>query len=751
MKQKTLLSFSIFLGLSCGLATASTFGGSEKEIIEGNQSYKPSGEVYSSGQLSNGGSFIQKVDDTEDRVMYGIVAHNPLLDYNWGLARFNSKSPGEIELMHPWSDNLSIFAGAAAFDEYYAFFYIFDAVMGPKPESLSKINLRTGEIRKVQDWGSLTFKLQDMTFDYKNNTMWGIGFSLGSSYLYSIDIETGDINQERPLQKVLVTLASDYSGNLYGVDTRGDLYEVDKATGLLELVCQTGIQPDMNQTMEFDHTDGSLYWASNEYSGDNKLIKFDISNKTFKSVGNLGGNGTQVMGLYIPYALGGFSTPGQSSDVSFKAGLNGSEEATISWTNPTITHGGQPLSVLSTVTIERNGEKVHSVEEVTPGEEIVWEDKDVKTGEHVYTIIAANEHGDGRPVNIDGYVGRDIPARVQNINIQSGENCKSIDISWDATIEGGHAGYFPTEGITYDVTRYPDEIVVAENLTETTFKDESIKRLAQYYYGVTAKNEVGSGNQGYAADIIVAGDPIDIPYSCEFINEIVDKNQWSCIDGNKDGLGWYYNAGYSNIYFGGYSFGLEYVQFGQDSQEDADEWLISPPTNFEEGKDYSITFESRSMGEDLINITMGTSNSVASQVHQVESEIKIDSYMLKQYTVDIPREMITPGINCFGFNLVTPFGKSNLCQLTNIYIQEVESTSVEEDEYQSEVAVIYSSGMLEIRGEFESAEVFALSGNKIMQFSSDTKTINTSDWEKGIYIARVISSGDVCTVKFVIK
>ncbi len=511
------------------------------------------------------------------------------------------------------------------------------------------------------------------------------------------------------------------------------------------------MQPDINQSMEFDHTDGSLYWASNQYSGDNHLIKFDIANKTCKSVGGLGGKGTQIMGLYIPYAIGGFSTPGQPSDVSFMPGISGSEEATLSWTNPTLTHGGKALSDLSTITIERDGEAIRSFEDVTPGQEIEWKDESVKTGEHIYTIIATNEQGSGRPVNIDGYVGKDVPARVQNINIQSGENCASILINWDATIEGGHAGYFPTEGVTYEVTRYPDQIVVAENLTETTFKDESIKRLAQYYYGVTAKNEVGSGFQGYAPDIIVAGAPIDIPYSCEFINEIVDKNQWSCIDGNKDGLGWYYNAGYSNIYFGGYSFGLEYVQFGQESQEDANEWLISPPTNFEAGKDYVITFESRSMGEDLMNITIGTSNDIASQVHQVESDIKISGYSLKQYTVNIPREMITPGINCFGFNLATPFGRSNLCQLSNIYIQEAEATSIENNEYQAKVTVVHSSGILKVNGEFESAEVFTMTGNKIMQFSSDTNKVSTSGWNKGVYIARVTTSRGVYNCKFIIK
>ncbi len=751
MKQKTLLYFSIFLGLSCGLSKANASAGNDKDIIEANQIYKPSGVKYSSVESSAEESILQKVDDTEDRLMYGIVAHNPKLNYEWGVGRFNSKEPGEIELMYPWSDNLSIFAGAAAFDEYYAFFYIFDGIMGPKPESLSKINLRTGEIRKVQDWSSLTFKLQDMTFDYKNNTMWGIGFTYGASYLYTIDIETGDINQELPVEKVLVTLAADYSGNLFGVDTKGDLYEINTETGRLTLICQTGIQPDINQTMEFDHTDGSLYWASNQYSGDNHLIKFDIANKTCKSVGGLGGKGTQIMGLYIPYAIGGFSTPGQSSDVSFKPGNGGSEEATLSWKNPTLTHGGKDLSDLSTITIERDGEVINSFEDVTPGQEIVWEDKNVKTGEHIYTIIAANEHGAGKPVNIDGYVGHDIPARVQNIDILSGANCASIHISWDATIEGGHGGYFPTEGITYEVTRYPDKIVVADNLTEMKFEDKSINRLAQYYYGVTAKNEVGNGQQGYASDIIVAGAPIDIPYSCEFINEIVDKNQWSSIDGNKDGLGWYYNAGYSNIYFGGYSFGIEYVQFGQESQEDANEWLISPPTNFEADKDYCITFESRSMGEDLMNVTIGTSNDIASQVHQIESDIKISGYSLKQYTVNIPREMITPGINCFGFNLTTPFGKSNLCQLSNIYIQEAEATSIEGNEYQSKVTVVHSSGVLEVKGEFETVEVFSLSGNKVMEFTSDTRKVNTSDWNKGVYIARVTTSGDVVNSKFVIR
>ncbi|MGL5787465.1 MAG: choice-of-anchor J domain-containing protein [Bacteroidales bacterium] len=751
MKQKILLSFSVLLGLSFGVLPARSTHDTNPQILESIKHYKPSGANSISGNSDHENSPVLKIEDIENRSMYGVIVHNPLLNFEWGIGKFNAKSTGEIELLHPWSENLSIFAGAAAYDEYYAFFYTFDAVIGPKPETLSKVNLRTGEIRRIKDWSNIVFKLQDMTYNYSSNTMWGLGFFMGASYLYRINLDNGDINEEVKLERTLVTLAASYSGNLYGIDTKGNLCQINPVNGMLTIIAETGIQPSLNQSMDFDHTDGSLYWASNNDSGDNHLIKFDIEKKTYKSVGLLGGNGTQVMGLYIPYVTGGFSTPGEATNPEFIPADNGKEEATISWTNPAITHGGDPLTSLSTITIERNGEIITSFGGIYPGEQLVWKDRTVKTGEHIYSILATNEFGDGRPAKIDGYVGKDIPERVKNINIESGENCKSIYINWDKTILGGHNGYFTPEGVNYKITRYPDKVVVADKLTETSFKDESMKRLAQYYYGITASNEIGSGFEGYTTDIIVAGNPVNIPYSCEFMNEFVDKNQWSSIDGNKDGLGWYYNAGYSNMFFGGISYGIEYVQMGGESDLDADEWLISPPTNFEAGKDYCITFESRSIGEDLFNVTIGTSNNIASQIHKIQSNIKITGTTLKQYSVNIPQEMITPGINCFGFNLVTPYGRSPLCQLTNIAIQEVEPTSINNNAETSKVTVFHSSQNLEIRGDFNLAEIYSLSGHKVMQFNSGTKSVNTSGWNKGTYIARIITSGEVLTCKFMIK
>ena len=62
----------------------------------------------------------------------------------------------------------------------------------------------------------------------------------------------------------IMAIACTYEGVLYGIGTGGGLYKINKETGSLTLVGNTGYMPWFLQSMEFDHTDNTLYWAGQE-------------------------------------------------------------------------------------------------------------------------------------------------------------------------------------------------------------------------------------------------------------------------------------------------------------------------------------------------------------------------------------------------------------------------------------------------------------------------------------------------------
>lgn len=693
------------------------------------------------------------ISDVENRTIYGIILHNSDFNFQYGIGKFNTSDPENMELLFPWDTGVSIFAGAVANGEYYGFFYQYDNLLGPMPLDFSKINLRTGEMRPIKDWSDVMLKLQDMTYDYSTQTMYAIGYDLGT-YLYTIDLETGDITKGPGVKKSLATLAASYDGRLFALDLYGTLYQVDKETGDLTMVLETNQPLYTMQSMEFDHTDGSLYWCSDVYDASdpqvvNQLFKIDIDKKTCKPLGNLGEyGGAQVIALYIPYVLAGFDAPGQATDLKVVPAEKGKEEATISWKNPTLTHGGDPLSGTLSVTLERDGEVISSAISET-GETMTWTDTGVKQGEHVYTVVAASEKGTGSRADVDAYVGKDIPNYVDDLQATIGESCKSVHLSWTPPTEGTHGGYYDGSKVKYKLLRYPGATVLAENFEGTSYTDESINRLASYYYGIIATNDAGSSLEFLTDNKIIAGKAMDIPYSCEFNDDNIAKNQWSVVDGNKDRVSWYINSGYNAIIFGDDVFAAEYIQDGQTNKNDADEWLISPPLNFEANKDYYVSFIVRSFGEDEFNFTFGDLNTAESQTILVPAMETIDTNEFQHHSIQLPRESLTPGVHCFGINLVTRFGMSGCFQITNVTVEEGLAVDAAVADHKAEVSV--NGDKLTITGDFDTADIYNMTGMCVASVNDSDAQVNTAHWQSGVYFVKVAKADAVYTTKVIIK
>ena len=564
-------------------------------------------------QSPNSASEEKTVSDVENRTVHAFVADQTLGGY--GMGTFKTDSPQNFELLYQWKNGYAIFSGAAAYGEYYVQMYRYnsDGIGKVEDISISKVNLLSGDYKEIKAMEDNAVKLSDMTFDYSTNTMYAVGFDQGDTFLYSIDLQTGDLTKGSLLQtnagrQTIATLAATYDGRLYGLNTKGVLFKINKETGNLTRVMDTKIPLRYNQSMEFDHTDECLYWTTmkGEIGLANELYKIDVNKKTIKSLGNLGDGGatTKVQGLYIPFVLAGFDAPGQATELKAVPAEKGALEATITWKNPVKTHGGDDLSGNMNIILERDGEVISSSMSEA-GVEMFWTDKSVKLGEHTYTVRAINEKGEGALAEAFAYVGDDVPATITDLMASVGKECKSIKLTWSIPDKGAHEGYYDKSNVRYRIVRYPDNTVLEEEYEGTSYEDNTIKRLGAYYYGITGFNKAGSNNEYIKKEIIIAGKAVEVPYDCGFNDETTARNQWTFVNGNHDENSWYINSGLGMTLFGDYAIAAEYILNPLDSQQDADEWLISPPIDFEADKDYYLSFDARSAGVDELNITFG--------------------------------------------------------------------------------------------------------------------------------------------------
>lgn len=220
-----------------------------------------------------------------------------------GVYSFDIDSPGNAKQV--FSDLRYIVSGAY----YNGFLYVEWCQLskdGTMVEILEfgKIDVRTGEYAFIADWKSKLILFNDMTYDYSSNTMLGIAV-MNNSRLCVIDIETGEfLPYDFSTPELFAGLSCKSDGTVYGVDTNGDFFTIG-IDGKAKFIGKTGEKLSNNsgmfyfQSMTFDHSDGTLYWATINGNLKSKLASIDIKTGQITSRGTLGNN-AEVVALYIP-------------------------------------------------------------------------------------------------------------------------------------------------------------------------------------------------------------------------------------------------------------------------------------------------------------------------------------------------------------------------------------------------------------------------------------------------------------------
>lgn len=601
-------------------------------------------------------------------------------------------------------------------DTYYAFFNM-HYTYGDMPMALAKVDMLTGDTTNVFQFADLAepdveqtawyngrYKYA-MAYDPVNKVMYALGAdyengdpNLGYTVLYEVNLNATTLNdlftKVMDMDGLYWDFCFDTQGNAWFAQKYGGSDGIVKGTNLVkmdgdfnrisEVKMQSEWGEDINSiyfsTMYFDNSTGDLYYLPCSDYGSTSLYKVNPTTGISQSVAWFNQD-NHFTGLYIPYLTAdNGAAPARVSGLDAQADLNGAMKDTIKWVTPSKTWAGDDLANLQTVKIYRknagyatteltktadliaNSQLLAAVPATEKETAMSWVDENPIDGINTYYVLAANDKGNGVIDSIRCYMGIDVPGAVGNIMLE--KNGTGVNISWDAPEKGANNGYIGTEGLSYKITRLPDSVVVAENVTDTKYTDNTLGEQHSYSYTVQAVNAKGAGAIA-TSNPIMAGAALKTPVSLAFDTQ-ADADRWST---NKMNNSIYFS------YAGGWSDDFKCMIGYGTSTGTVEGTLISPPLYLEEGKTYRFTtdFQADYFDDAYFDLYVGVGTNSESQ----DGATIIASREGEQYAEQYHREkyedyFVAPASGTYYYTLrVKTVDKYNIFKLFGLKVDYV--------------------------------------------------------------------------------
>ena len=611
---------------------------------------------------------IKKANGTT-KTAYGVLGFD-LTDGNMlnGLVSFPFTEGARFSLVKYFGDaNHDVTAGAYAERYYYAELTQTDLTTQKMiPVELIRYDIEKDVTESVGELSGYTSHINDMSYDYSTKTMYAISV-LNDAYtqLFTIDLNTAESKLVADLDRRFFTLACTYEGQLYGISFEGDLCKIDKTNGNVTVVGATGWHPTYYQSMEFDHSDETLYWAANLMGGtdfDDCIATVDINTGAAQKVAAVG-NRPQIAGLYVPFAASAKGTPSAVSDFECVPGANGATTVALYWMNPTQTFDGKELSSLTDIKVYRDRELIKTFENPEMGEEMSYTDDlgDVKGGYHFYSVVASNSVGEGAEEKVRIFVGRDIPADITTLTLQHDGYDKAV-ISWNQPELGPNGGYVDASSLSYKVVRKPDGRVIADGLKQTTVSDENISPVGQYSYSVVASNADGESN-AVETETRVFGPAYSMPVTFDFTAFDAD-NSWTVMDANKDGYAWMWTK---------VSSGDRVMGHQASSTAVSDDWLISYYMPFEKDATYRAEMELHAYSADKLEFAL------LDEMYTVKPAQVLDTVTIKgnrdKQRIGVVFKAESDGYKNIGIHALSPM-RADWLEVFNLSVKKAEKSNL---------------------------------------------------------------------------
>ncbi|MBD5213868.1 MAG: hypothetical protein HDS75_03465 [Bacteroidales bacterium] len=170
----------------------------------------------------------------------------------------------------------------------------------------------------------------------------------------------------------------------------------------------------------------------------------------------------------------GERAPGAATEFTATAAADGTHTVELSFKLPAADLSGDALDALTSAVILRDTDTIATLTTgLTPGEVITYTDKaeSLTGGKHVYTVVCANEHGEGTEAKAETFVGFAAPVAVASVSMTEPTEGHVI-ATWEPVTADVEGRTLSADNVTYNVYKYlaGEKYPVAQNVKGTTYE-----------------------------------------------------------------------------------------------------------------------------------------------------------------------------------------------------------------------------------------------------------------------------------------
>ena len=592
-----------------------------------------------------------------------------------------------------------------------------------------------------------------LAYDATTDKIYGFNETYTETYVVSVDPETGEMTRLGNMldrNYKFFAMACSPTGELYCTYLNkntdavylGKVRKSDGKVAMIRGISATNLLPGdsfinsaYDQAMFYNNATGKLYWM---FQSSSMLLY-----KEYTAIFEVNPvNAEAVMVAYIEDALQGpgafllepdMKAPAVISNFKWTPDVAGSQSGTMTFDIPAEAYDGSQLSGDLQLSIS-NGDNVLLNSSVTPGQAFSKHFDNMPTGWQQFKIHLTNAAGEGPTVQRKEFIGFDTPKAPTNIKLTS--NDLHTTLTWTAPTEGIYGKDIDKDQLTYNVVRYPGEETVAEGIKECRFEEDHPSNMTRYVYKVTPVANGVTGRSALSNNLIV-GTPLEVPYGGMFTSAADMYNYYTILDSNGDGVTWQYDTEGTRAYY------------GYNEAEGGDDWLITPPINYQAGKTYRITFNavsSSSSYRESLQVTFGSDRTPEAQdkvlldIPEVPALSDLDAPDGYSLDVTVP----TDGVYYFGFHAVSEKFREYLF-VDNIKIVDANASGISSIASAANANVVAGKGTLSVQTASAAAITVSSASGKVVA-SAFGKQLNAS-LPSGAYL--VTTNGK--TVKTVVK
>lgn len=612
------------------------------------------------------GAVVQRaMPSIPDKTAYAFLLDNQDVPEHMGIISFQLLKPDAYTMLSNDDWSSVVYAGIYIDDTYYAYIVRINLASGATfPERVASFNFETGEWRTVCELDAPGgTSISDFAYDHSTGKLYATQNSgMFQTTLYEFSLEDGSMTPVCVMNGTyMMAIACTYEGEMYGIGTGGGLYKIDTSTGGLTLVGNTGYMPWYVQSMEFDHTDNTLYWAGAD-AEHTFLATVDVTNAATVEIGVFE-QGCNVTGLYVPFTRSLPGTPGEPLELVVMPGQKGELYADLQWTNPLADPFGDALSGTMGIKIYNAGEMVADITGKAPGEKCSYRHNGAKAGEQEYRIVMYNDKGTGEDKRTTVWIGEDYPGAPCDLSINAFNG--TVQLSWDVPDVGVHGGWVNKAGLTSSVWRQPDNALVVDGETAYDYVDAGLDKTGHWSYRIVVAAQ--NGNEAEAVtDEIVAGPGLELPLFEDFQDDDA-MDLWTVHNANGDTLLWEH----TNFT---YDHGARYLQYIRSYYDSADDYVIAPPVRLYAGRDYRVSLDAKIkrmhlMTTEKLRVFVSHSPTLGAEAETV-GEFTLGDYDTAWGTREFVYSPEADGVYYIGVYLYSDADQSYVC-LDNVRIEEL--------------------------------------------------------------------------------